>query len=75
MFGVNVTDYDRRVWEEELSDFLPDRITDIHVHIWKEGMDREGTDTRLRGRGSSALVYSDVPRKNGKAGAYGLAEL
>ncbi len=48
MFGVNVTDYDRRVWEEELSDFLPDRITDIHVHIWKEGMDREGTDTENR---------------------------
>ena len=38
MFGVNVTDYDRKVYEEELADFLPDNILDAHVHIYKEGI-------------------------------------
>ena len=41
MFGVNVTDYDKKVWEEELRDLLPDKIVDAHVHIWLEGMERE----------------------------------
>lgn len=40
MFGVNVTDYDRKVWENELSDFLPDKIIDCHVHIYREEMQR-----------------------------------
>ena len=31
-----VTDYDRKVWEEELKDFLPDRILDVHTHVYKK---------------------------------------
>ncbi|MBQ4066472.1 MAG: amidohydrolase family protein [Clostridia bacterium] len=46
MFGVNVTDYDRKVWEEELCDFLPDRIVDAHVHIYKEEMQRIKPENR-----------------------------
>ena len=30
-----VTDYDKKVWEEELKDFLPDKIIDIHTHVYK----------------------------------------
>ncbi len=30
-----VTDYDRKVWEEELKDFLPDKILDVHTHVFK----------------------------------------
>ena len=30
-----VTDYDRKVYEEELKDFLPQRMLDIHTHIWR----------------------------------------
>ena len=26
MFGIDVTDYDKKVWAEELCDFLPDKI-------------------------------------------------
>ena len=49
MFGVNVTDYDRKVWEEELCDFLPDNIVDAHVHIYKvENMLKEGHDNNER---------------------------
>ena len=46
MFGVNVTDYDRKVWEEELCDFLPDNIVDAHVHIYKVEMQKENPDER-----------------------------
>jgi len=31
-----VTDYDRKIYEEELRDFLPDKIIDIHTHVWKD---------------------------------------
>lgn len=29
-----LTDYDRQVYEEELQDFLPSRMIDVHCHIW-----------------------------------------
>ena len=29
-----VTAYDKKVWEEELKDFLPDKILDVHTHVW-----------------------------------------
>ena len=46
MFGVNVTDYDRKVWEEELKDFLPDKIIDCHVHLYCEEMQRWDSEDR-----------------------------
>lgn len=46
MFGVNVTDYDRQVYEEELRDFLPDNIIDVHVHIYKQEMQRHSAADR-----------------------------
>ena len=30
----NVTPNDRRVYEEELKDFLPDKIFDVHTHVY-----------------------------------------
>ncbi len=32
LFGV--TDNDRRVYEEKVREFLPDRIIDAHTHVW-----------------------------------------
>ena len=29
-----VTAYDKKIWEEELKDFLPDKILDVHTHVW-----------------------------------------
>ena len=29
-----VTPYDKKIYEEELKDFLPDKIIDIHTHLW-----------------------------------------
>ncbi len=31
-----VTENDRRIYEQQLRDFLPDRLIDIHTHIWLE---------------------------------------
>lgn len=31
-----VTEVDRRIWETELQGFLPDRMIDIHTHVWRE---------------------------------------
>lgn len=29
-----VTANDKRIWEEELKDFLPEKILDVHAHVW-----------------------------------------
>lgn len=29
-----VTDYDKKVYEEELRDFLPEKMLDVHTHVW-----------------------------------------
>jgi Tat protein secretion system quality control protein TatD with DNase activity len=35
MFGFELTDYDRKVYNEELKDFLPNTIVDSHAHCWR----------------------------------------
>ncbi len=34
-----VTDYDKKIYEEELKDFLPDKFIDIHTHLWCKEFD------------------------------------
>ncbi len=36
MFGFKLTDYDKKVYEEELYDFLPENIVDSHTHVYKK---------------------------------------
>ncbi|MDO4618837.1 MAG: amidohydrolase family protein [Clostridia bacterium] len=36
MFGFEMTDYDKKVYEEELKDFLPNKIIDLHTHVYKK---------------------------------------
>jgi len=31
---LNLTDLDRRIWEEELADFIPSKIYDAHTHVY-----------------------------------------
>ena len=33
-----VKEYDRQIYEEELKDFLPHQMIDIHTHIWLESL-------------------------------------
>lgn len=34
----DVTSYDRKVYEEELRDFLPEKIFDVHTHVWLDAL-------------------------------------
>ena len=38
MFGVSLSDYDKRVYREELLDFLPKNIIDSHAHVYLKSM-------------------------------------
>ncbi len=42
MFGFEMTEYDKQVYEEELKDFLPDKMIDVHTHVWKKEFPRWG---------------------------------
>lgn len=33
---ITLNDNDRRIWNEELKDFLPEKILDVHTHVWLE---------------------------------------
>lgn len=33
-----VTNYDKKIYEEELKDFLPDKILDVHTHVWLDSL-------------------------------------
>ena len=41
-----VTEYDKKVYEEQLKDFLPDKIIDIHTHIYPDGIARKAAENR-----------------------------
>lgn len=32
---LELTDLDRRIWEDELDDFVPDHVFDAHTHVWR----------------------------------------
>ncbi len=34
LFAVNPVD--RKVYEEKIRDFVPDRMVDVHTHVWRE---------------------------------------
>lgn len=36
MFGLELTDLDRLVYERELSVFLPAKIIDCHTHVYRK---------------------------------------
>lgn len=39
---IVLTDYDRKVYEKELLNFLPTEFIDCHTHIWKSDFPRQG---------------------------------
>ena len=55
-----VTDYDKKIWEEELKDFLPDKIIDIHTHVHlKENFDPLPEGVKAPPKKWTALVAED----------------
>jgi len=43
-----IRDVDRRTYEGELREFLPDRLVDVHTHVWKAEHQRIGPDAFAR---------------------------
>ena len=57
-----VTDLDKKIWEEELKDFLPEKIIDIHTHVYKkEFFDPVSTDGQKRTVSWPNTVASENP--------------
>lgn len=46
MFGIELIEYDKKVYNTELKDFLPRNIVDVHTHISKKGFEREFTEEK-----------------------------
>lgn len=48
---LEVKPYDKKIYEEELKDFLPDKILDIHTHVWLEELnDKKPIDPEIDAR-------------------------
>jgi hypothetical protein len=60
---LEVLDRDRQIYEREVRDFLPQRLIDIHTHVWLEALHRGGEGQELR---SSRVVSwpARVAREN-----------
>ena len=41
MFGFKLTDYDKKVYEEEINTFLPKNIIDSHVHVYTRDSEKQ----------------------------------
>ena len=35
-FELSYNGFDRRIWEEELQDFVPRKVFDVHTHLWND---------------------------------------
>lgn len=58
MFGFELTNYDKKVYIEELSDFLPKNIVDSHVHVYRT------IDNYPREKGAKVYWPSKVAEDN-----------
>ncbi len=58
-----VNDLDRRIWEEELEEFVPARVFDAHTHIWSEANALPETEKTLIRTPVSAADLVDWSRK------------
>ena len=54
-----VTPYDKKIYEEELRDFLPDRILDVHTHVWLDSL-RQKKAPPLPGEVKRVVTWPDL---------------
>lgn len=47
---LEVKEYDRKIYESELRDFLPEKMIDIHTHIWLERLFRKAKEMAAENR-------------------------
>lgn len=58
MLQLQLTDYDRKVYYNELKDFLPKEFIDFHVHVNKKEFPLQGSDNG--GSTWTRLVYEEM---------------
>ena len=56
-----IKDIDKEVYETELRNFLPDRMIDIHTHVWKAELKNESSASLARVVKWPRLVVKDNP--------------
>ena len=56
-----VTANDRRIYEEELKDFLPEKILDVHAHVWLDSLKIKDPTAPKRTVTWTRLVALDDP--------------
>ena len=54
-----VTSYDKKIYEEELRDFLPEKILDVHTHVWLDSL-REKKAPSLPGEVKRVVTWPDL---------------
>ncbi len=64
MFGIQTTAFDQQVYEEQLAEFLPDKMIDAHVHLWKKSMSRIRPEERKGCDSWSIRVAADCPMED-----------
>lgn len=57
----DITENDRKIYETELRDFLPDEIFDVHAHIWRDELRVKHKDEPKRKVTWPTLVAKDDP--------------
>ncbi len=61
MFGFKLTDYDKKVYQEELNEFLPKNIVDTHTHVYlKEFMKKTEGPVYWPGRVAEDCSIEDI---------------
>lgn len=59
---ITLTDYDKKVYEKELKDFLPKEFIDCHTHIWKKEFPAHGEENG--GSAWANLVSEELTAKD-----------
>ena len=71
----DITENDRKIYETELRDFLPDEIFDVHAHIWRDELRIKHKDEPKRKVTWPTLVAKDDPIEDLAAPAPGISAL
>src|SRR5690242_6783313 len=64
--ALELTDPDRRIWREELDEFVPSRVFDAHTHIyrWAFNLDPNKEQSSMRAMLGTAFADSTWPLIN-----------
>lgn len=44
---IEIKEIDKKVWNEELAEFLPDKIIDVHTHVWLDRLKKNVKHDRV----------------------------